>query len=159
MYHVRTVKGVKVTVTVALLLCCVIVDCLRLTWQPMHLKYLKQTFIAARFVSNTSEFFSRAMCSTRWVRLVASQESRNLKLQREVSECPKHFYSGTFHQGGGTKQTLTLQLLSSSALTMMVPHFFPGIPLGEKRKRRREEQNSSVQIPAATHFTKWVCDG
>lgn len=34
---------------------------------------------------------------------------------------------------------LTLQLLSSSAVKMMVPHFFPGIPLeGRKKEGERE---------------------
>lgn len=34
---------------------------------------------------------------------------------------------------------LTLQLLSSSAVKMMDPHFFPGIPLRAKREKKKKE--------------------
>lgn len=35
----------------------------------------------------------------------------------------------------GVPLPLTLQLLSSSADRMMVPHFFPGTPLGGEKRR------------------------
>ena len=35
---------------------------------------------------------------------------------------------------------LTLQLLSSSAVKMMVPHFFPGIPLEGTKIEKEQEQ-------------------
>lgn len=56
-----------------------------------------------------------------------------------------------------TKQTLTLQLLTSSALTMMVPHFFPGIPL-EKRKTKQEIDriDSSVNALNVIYFTLYM---
>lgn len=39
----------------------------------------------------------------------------------------------------GCDVTLTRQLLSSSAVKMIVPHFFPGIPLGDKTGREHRE--------------------
>lgn len=37
--------------------------------------------------------------------------------------------------------TLTLQLLSSSAVKIMTPHFFPGIPLRAKGERVRDRNS------------------
>ncbi len=43
---------------------------------------------------------------------------------------------------------LTLQLLSSSAVKIMTPHFFPGIPLrakGEKERMKHDINNKSAK--------------
>lgn len=50
----------------------------------------------------------------------------------------------------GVTLPLTLQLLSSSADRMMVPHFFPGTPLGEEKMkewRARQRQTQSLNTP------------
>lgn len=46
---------------------------------------------------------------------------------------------------------LTLQLLSSSAVKMMDPHFFPGIPLRAKKKRKEKEESMIRRKIEAQH--------
>lgn len=57
------------------------------------------------------------------------QRQRRISVQTQKTKRQRGRNSGKLFRSVSTVSLLTLQLFSSSAFTMIVPHFFPGIPL------------------------------